>query len=352
VKYYVGLDVSKHSVYVCVVDEAGKVVDEGPVASDAKSITAFLRGDRRRYALVGLEAGAMATHLCRALMKAGLPALCIEAAHAHRVLAARRNKTDRNDARGIADVLRTGQYRPVHVKSPEIERLRALLTARKLLSRKVADLSRAIRGILLSCGGKMARGGRSTFEARARVLADKSALRDVIDPLLKAYCALECQLLAMERLMRRRADEDPVCRLLMTAPGIGFRTATLFRTVIDEPARFARSRDVGAYLGLVPRIKQSGLVTIRGGITKGGDREMREALFLAAQAVLRANARPSWLKTWGRRIAIERGWNKGSIAVARKLAVTLHRMWSDDAPFDWTYNTTAVGAAVSGSGVD
>ncbi len=335
---FVGLDASKKTTHICILDESGKTLEEGVTPSDPKAIVAFLRGKRRRYARIGMEAWALSSWLYAGLAKAGLPIIVIEALHAHGMLkASRRNKTDRNDARGIAELMRLGAYKAVHIKTRQSQDLKAQLTVRKLLLMKTRDIENGIHGLLLIYGLKLRSGLSATFERHVRTLAKSvPSVEDLLSPLLAVRRRILEEVADLDRRLKTMAADDPVCRRLMTAPGIGALSALIYRATIDDPARFARSRNVGVYLGLTPRTKQTGENETRGGISKLGDKTARTALFLAAIAQMRRTTRPSWLKTWGENIAAKRGRKKAVIAVARKLAVTLHSMWINETEFRWT----------------
>lgn len=334
---FVGLDASKNTTHICVLDENGRTLEEGFTESDPKTIVAFLRGKHRRYARIGLEAWSLASWLYAGLAKAGLPIIVIEAFHAHGILTAtRRNKTDRNDARGIAELMRQGVYKAVHVKTPESQGIKAQLTVRKLLRTKSRDLENGVQSLLLTYGLKLRPGLSATFERTAVALAQSNRqASESLEPLLAIRRSILAEVAKMDARLNALASEDPVCRRLMTAPGVGALTALTFRAAIDEPARFKRSRNVGVHLGLTPRSKQSGEKETRSGISKMGDDAARTALFLAAIAQMRRSTRPSWLKTWGEEVASRRGRKKAVVAVARKLAVTLHSMWINETEFRW-----------------
>ncbi len=334
---FVGLDASKRTTSICVIDKSGEVVKEGVVETEPKAIIAFLRGEGRRYSRVGMEAWSMSPWLYAGLAKAGLPIICIEAWHASGILkASRRNKTDRNDARGIAEIMRMGSFKVVHIKTLESQRIRDLLTMRKFLRTKVTDIENAIRSAALTRGIRFASGRQSTFDGKVRkaLCADLFAL-ELIQPLLSIRAIALREMIAFETRLLTIAKTDPVCRRLMTAPGIGPITALNYRVAIDEPARFSRSRDVGAHLGLTPRTRQSGQSDFRGSISRSGDNAVRAALYLAAFGQLRASTKPSSLKTWGEAIAARRGRKKAVVAMARRLAVILHRVWITETDFHW-----------------
>jgi transposase len=335
---YVGLDSSKRTTAICVLDDQGATVREGTVASDPKAIVGFLRGEGRRYARVGMESWSLASWLYEGLARAGLPIICIEAGHAHRFLKEWRvNKTDRNDARGIAELMRINAYKTVHIKTQQSRQSSALISVRKLLLRKVCDIEHGIGSTLLLFGLKLNSGGRSTFERRVRALVRSDAfLASLLEPLMAVRAHNLEALHAFERRLQEMADADPVCRRLMTAPAVGAITALMFRAVIDEPRRFTRSRNVGPHLGLTAATWQSGKRKRTGGISKHGDKGARTALYLAASYQLRRDAKPSWLRDWGLEVAARRGRKKATVAIARRLAVTLHQMWITESDFRWT----------------
>jgi transposase len=333
---YAGLDCSKHTTSICVLGPDGETLREAVVESAPAAIIEFLRRERRRYVRIGLEAWTLAPWLYAALIDARLPAICIEAHHAHGVLKARLNKTDKNDARGIAEMMRAGLYKAVHVKSLQSQRTRAFFTIRQTLLRKRIDLENSIRGTLLQFGHKLRPSHDRAFENAVRsFLKDDSFLEALLGPLLRLRNDLIGQVRALNHRLRSQARADPVCRRFMTAPGVGPLTALAVKTAIDEAGRFARSRDVGPCLGLTARTRQSGLVERRGRISRFGDSSARSQLFIAARVILRRGSRPNSLRRWGERIAARRGRGKATVAVARRLAVILHRMWIDGSDFRW-----------------
>ena len=333
---YVGLDSSKKHTSICVIDKTGKALKEGSVETSPAAIAKFLRGDRLRYSRVGLEAWTLAPWLYEGLARRGFPVVCIDAAHAHNVLKTQPNKTDKADARGIAELMRIGSFRAVHVKTRESQRIHAVLTARRLLKTKQIAIQNAIGGALLGLGLKLERGRRGTFEERVRKLASKDALaKCALEPLLEVRALIAAKIGEMDRSMRETAQADPVCQVLMTAPGIGALGALAFKSAIDVPNRFQNSRSIGPHLGLVPRTHQSGETERRGRISRRGDSEVRRMLYLAALVVLRHDVKTSWLKRWGEQIAARRGGKRAAVAVARRLTIVLHRMWVTQTPFRW-----------------
>jgi transposase len=285
----------------------------------------------------GLEAGPLSQWLHAGLKAAGLPVQCIETRHLKAAIGAMRVKTDRNDARAIAQVMRVGWYRAVHVKTPAAQEQVALVTARKLLVNKLKDVENSVRGLLRGFGLKLGTVGRAGFEARVREqLEGAPRLLAIIAPLLTARAALKDQLAVLHRQVLQAVRHDRVCRLLMTAPGVGPVVALTFKSAVDEPARFARSKAVGAHIGLTPRKYQSGETDRSGHITKIGDELVRTALYEAASTLLHRVKRWSWLKAWAVRVAQRRGAKRAQVALARKLAVVLHRMWRDGTEFCWS----------------
>jgi transposase len=249
------------------------------------------------------------------------------------MLAGQRNKTDRNDALGIAQILRAGWYKTAHVKSDEAHRMRLLLGHRRALKRKAVDLENAVRHTLKAFGVRLHTVGRRQMgTAIAEATRHDPLLYDLSQAMLRARDALLAECDAMSLIIRRFADCDPICKRLMTAPGVGPMTALAFRAAVDDPERFRRSRTVAAHFGLTPA---------RGHISKRGDGEMRVLLYEASMALLTKTKAPSWLKAWGLRLAKKRGLKRACVAVARRLAAVLHRMWLDGTEFRWTKEAVA-----------
>lgn len=335
---YAGLDVSLEQTSVCVINAEGSLVKEVKVATDPHSIVASLLELEGAFERVGLEAGPLSQWLFFGLKDAGLPAYCIETRHSKAAIAAMSlNKTDRNDARSIAQLVRSGWFKAVHVKSIESQELRTLLTSREFLVNKVRDHENEIRGALRPHGLKVGQVGSGAFAARIRELvADRSRLSLCMDALLASREALMKQLAILHATLLRVVKNDELCVRFMGIPGVGPVTALAFKTTIDRPDRFRRSADVGAHLGLVPRQFQSGESDRRGRIAKTGDALTRHALFAAANVMLSRSTQWTALKHWGVTIAKRSSLKKAKIAVARKLAVIMHRMWRDGTPFRWT----------------
>lgn len=334
--YYVGLDVSLEMTSVCIIDAAGKVRSEARIASEPAAVIEHLAGLGIEVERVGLEAGALSEWLAGALLEAGLPVVCMEARQVKAALSAMTVKTDRRDARGIAQIARTGWFRAVHLKSVECQQMRTLLAARRHLVRQVADGEQVIRGLLRPLGLKIGPVTRRRFAGRVRELVEgRQALQATMEPLLSALAACMEQLARLHVQVLEVVRTDPVCRRLTTMPGIGPVIALTYRTAIDDPTRFRQSRSVGAYLGLTPRKYQSGEIDRTGRISKAGDGDARAALFEAANVAMRPSTRWSGLKAWATRIAQRQGGKRAKVALARKMACVLHRMWIDKTDFRW-----------------
>jgi transposase len=252
-------------------------------------------------------------------------------------------KTDRKDARGIAQLLRMGWFRPVHRKTVDAQEVRALLVGRKLLQSKLRDVELSLRGILRGFGRKVGEVSKAKFAARVRELAaGHEMLETVTEAMLRAREGLLAEFLALHRRMLALARADAVCRRLMSVPGVGALVAITFRTAVDDPGRFRASKAVGAHFGLTPKRYQSGETDVPGGISKVGDAMVRTALYEAANAVLSRPVRFSALKRWAMAVAKRRGLKRAKVALARKLACVLHRMWLDGSEFRWGQEATAV----------
>lgn len=336
-KLYAGLDVSLEMTSVCVVDEDGALVFEAKVLSEPDAIGAVLAGCGGAFARVGLEAGPLSQWLCNGLTAAGMPTICIEARHAKAAMVAmNRNKNDRNDARSLAHLIRSGWFKAVHVKSTESQELRTLLVSREFFVNKLRDHENEIRGLLRPFGLKVGRVAVREFEARVRTLVDGIPMLELcMDSLLRGRAQMQAQLAALHSALLRVTANDELCRRFMTIPGVGPVTALSFKSTIDDPSRFRRSSDVGAHLGLTPRQYQSGETDVRGRISRSGDAFTRTALFTAAHVMLTRSRQWTSLRSWGVRIAKRSSLKKAKIAVARKLAVVMHRMWRDGTPFHW-----------------
>jgi transposase len=333
-EYYAGIDVSLERSSVCVVDATGRIVREAKVASEPEALAGFFAGLGLAVTRIGLEAGPLSQWLHAGLSEAGFEAVLLETRHVKAALSAMIVKTDRKDARGIAQLLRMGWYRPVHCKSPPAQEVRALLVGRKLLQGKLLDVELGIRGLLRGFGLKLGEVSKGRFAARVRELvAGQPMLERVVEPMLRAREALRCEFHVLHRAVLAIVREDAVCRRLMSVPGVGALVAITFTSAVDDPARFRRSRSLGAYFGLTPKRYQSGETDVTGGISKAGDTMVRTALYEAANVMLTRAGKFSTLKRWALEVAKRRGPRRAKVALARKLATVLHRLWVDGSEF-------------------
>jgi transposase len=340
--HFAGLDVSVKETSLCIVDDMGRIVRELKVASEPEALLQVLMNPAYHFKRIGLEAGPLSQWLFSALADAGLPVICVETRHMRAVLKAQINKTDRNDARGMAQMMRVGLYRPVHVKTLRSQKLRMLLTHRKLLQSKAIAIDNELRATLRNFGLKVGMVGRAKFEARIKELVeDLSDLAALVEPLLIVRRVLREQIGILHRRLLIIVRDDDVCRRLMTVPGVGPVVALTYRATVDVPARFRNSKAVGAVFGLTPSKYQSGEVDRSGAISRCGDEMMRMMLYEAAQIVLVRSTKWSWLKAWAMKIARHRGMKKAIVALARRLAVIMHRIWVDGTEFRWTRDVAA-----------
>jgi transposase len=341
-KHYIGLDVSTKETNICIVDEDGKIVFEGKAKSDPGALTDLVR-KRAPYAeRIGFETGAMSSWLWHELKRVGLPVVCIDARHAKAALSVRMNKSDQNDARGLAELIRVGWYREVKVKSTESQAMRSILVARSRLVSIRRDLENQVRAMLKEYGLQFGRSIGSQFRRNVReLLAEDHVLRPVIEGLLAIHERVGAEQEKLDRQVRCLAREDAITRRLMTVPGVGVITALTFRHTIDDPSRFRSAAAVGAYLGLTPRRKQSGETDVNGRVSRWGDRLLRAYLYEAASVLMHRTQKWSTLKAWGMRLSKRIGMKKAKVAVARKIAVLLHCIWVDGTSFEWGKETKA-----------
>lgn len=335
---YAGLDVGEKATHLCVVDGEGSVLWRGACATDPETLAFTLKRHAPGLARVVLETGALSAFLYHGLLERGVPAACICARHAKGVLRARSNKSDAHDAEGLAHLARTGWFKVVHIKDSGTHLDRTRLKVREQLIRAHRAMLNQLRGLLKLFGLRM---GKATTPARraerlTALLGQQPSLRPVLAPLVAALAALEEQIEASSRGLRARALADPVAARLMSVPGVGPITAFTFKSCIEDPGRFARSADAGAYAGLVPRRFQSGERDTKGHITKAGDAMLRSALYEAANNLLARVKRPCALQRWGKALAQTKGAKRARVAVARKLAILLHRLWLSGTSFQWT----------------
>ena len=334
-KLFIGLDVSLAKTAICVVSEHGKIVQEAEVTSEPEPLLAWLQSLDGTITALGLEAGPLSQWLHHGLTEAGLDVVLMETRQVKGALKAMPIKTDRRDAEGIARLLHLGCFRPVHCKSVSAQEVRAILSARKAIQQNMITLEMSLRGILRNFGLKVGAISRGRFEYRIRELTQGNVMLEAATgPMLHARMSLRQELASLERLVRQMAQDDPICIRLMTMPGVGAVVALTYQSAIDDPARFASSKNVGPWVGLTPSRSQSGERDVSGGITKAGDVNLRRALCQAA-TVMMNRGRSTWLRTWGAQLAKRRGRKRAMVALARRIAVILHRMWVDGTTFQF-----------------
>jgi transposase len=345
-KQYAGLDVSLKETAICVVAEDGEVLIRGSVATEPRAIAAFLAANAPDLDRVVHESGMLSTWLTRDLEMQDVPIVCIDARQAHKALSARLNKSDTADAEGLAHLARTGWYRQVHIRSEAADRLRTLLGARERLIRLRKDLEAHSRGVLRTFGIRLApitsARNRANFrEQLAEAASDDGMLGMIAEGFIPTHEVLCQAIAALDAELRAIARTIPVARRLMTVPGVGVMVALSFIATVDDPGRFRRAADVGAFLGLTPRRYQSGETDYTGRISKCGSTTMRTLLFEAAACLIRQVRRFSPLKSWAVRLAGRRGFKKAAIATARKLSVLLLAIWRDGTEFEWKKEAAA-----------
>ena len=334
---FAALDVSLEKTTICVMAFDGAILREAVVATDPETIATYLAAGRERLERIGLEAGPLSEWLVRGLAAHGITAVLMETRQVRAALSAMIVKTDRKDARGMAHLLRMGWFRPVHVKTPDAREQRTMLSARTTLMARLKDIENSVRGLLRGFGLRLPLRLRGRWDAGVReAVAGHPSLLQILDPLLMARRVLREQLIILDKRVRDAARVDPVCRRLMTAPGVGAIVAMTFRAAVDQPDRFRSSKKVGACFGLTPRKYQSGETDRDGAISRAGDASVRVALFEAAHVIMTRVASWSTLKAWAMTVARRRGSKRAKVALARKLGVVLHAMWVKQTDFRFT----------------
>ena len=335
-KHYAGIDVSLECSILCVVDASGKILREAKVASEPEALIAWFRSSGLELERIGLEAGPLSQWLFAAMKKAGLAVELLETRHVRKAFEAMPVKSDRNDARGIAQLMRLGWFRPVHCKSMDAQEVRAMLTARKLVQTKLRDVENSLRGILRGFGLKVGKTTEREFAGRIEELvAGQAQLEMIAQALLAVRAVLRKEFAAFEKQTRKTARTDARTRLLMSTPAVGPIVALTYASAIDDPSRFKSSKQAGAHFGLTPKKYQSGETDYTGRISKIGDSSVRTALYEAAHVMLTRPVKGcSQLKSWAMRIKKRAGMSKAKVALARRLAVIMHRMLADGTPFN------------------
>ncbi len=333
-EYFAGLEVSMEETHICILDREGALIREGKASSTPKAIADFLASGPP-CAKVVFETGRMAPMLYHGLTELGVPVVCIESRQAYQALKSLAgHKTDRNDARGLAHLARTGFYKPTHVKSLSAHAIRSLIAARKKLVGQRVTLDNQIRGLVVVFGVRLPRALSPAFKNAALKVSDGvPGLHAAICGLFAAREAILAAVAAIDGDIKKMTRKSEVCQRLMTVPGVGPITALAFAAAIDDPSRFRKSRDVGAYLGLVPRRHQSGEIDYTGSISKRGDVRVRTLLYEAANVMLTRYAAPLKLKTWALAIGARSTMRKARVALARRLAIILHAIMRDKTDF-------------------
>ena len=330
--YYAGIDVSLEQSSVCVLDGEGKIIREAKVASEPEALIAWFGSLGLAMTRIGLEAGPLSQWLFAAMKQAGLPVELLETRHVRNAFKTMPVKTDRKDARGIAELMRMGWFRPVHCKSISAQETRAILTTRTLIEAKLRDVEMSLRGVLRGFGLKVGKTTPTNFAERIKELvSEHSNLQVIADALLAVREVLLREFRSFEKRVRTMARHDERARLLMTTTGI---ISLTYAAAIDDPARFKNSKQVCAHYGITPKRYQSGEIDYTGRISKIGDKSVRTALYQAAHIILTRPVKASALKSWAMQLAKRIGMAKAKVALARKLAVILHRMLVEGKPFD------------------
>ncbi len=335
-EHYAGIDVSLECSSVCAVDAGGKIVREGKVASEPEALIAWFRSFGLPLERIGLEAGPLSQWLYARMKQANFAVELLETRHVSDAFKAMAVKSDRNDARNIAQLMRLGWFRPVHCKSLAAQEVRAMLTARKLVQSKLLDVENSLRGILRGFGLKVGKTTPMRFAGRIEELVQGHPnLRTIAQALLRARAVLLAEFKAFEKHVRQASRLDAQARLLMSTPAVGPVVSLTFASAIDDPSRFTSAKQAGAHFGLTPKKYQSGETDYSGRISKIGDASVREALYQTAHLILTKPIKGcAHLKSWAMRIAKRAGINKAKVALARKLAVILLRMLKDSMPFN------------------
>jgi len=334
-RHYIGLDVSMKRTFICVVNEQGKVMHEGSEATDPHKIADYLSSFNLEEKVVGFESGSLTPYLLTGFKERGIEAICMDARKLSPILALKINKTDKNDARGIAEALRAGMYTRVHCKPEESVYRGILLTSRRALVEQQTHLKNTIRGMLKGYGIRL--GAISAKKFTAAVMKRIETCDEIV--ILSVKCLMEAfdklveETGKIDQKMLEIASQDKEVQRLMTVPGIGPVTALTYKTEIFDATRFKESRTVGAYLGMTPTQYASGETQRQGKTSKCGPKELRFLLVEAGIVVLTRSKKWSRLKAWGLKIMRKKGLKKAAVAVGRKLAVIMHRMMVEGKEF-------------------
>jgi transposase len=284
---------------------------------------------------VVFETGPLSVWFYHALTAESVPAICIDARHAKAALDMAANKTDANDADGLAQLAEVGFYREVRVKGFDSMLIRTLVTARRQLLKMRLQISNQIRGLMKTFGLVVPKGAGSVFERNVLArLQGEDKLARIVLPMLQAWRDIRLRVAELSKQLVTMASEDRRCRLLTSIPGVGTVTATAFVAAVEDPANFRNSRAVGAWIGLTTRRFQSGEVDHDGHISRRGDSHLRSLLYEAAAVILNRSSDTSTLRTWALDLKERLGFKRAAVALARKLAVIMHTMLKTGELFD------------------
>jgi transposase len=334
--HYAGLDVSMNTTFICIVNEKGKIVKELEAVSTPESIDSFLSGTGLEIEKVGLESGCLTHYLKKGLKKKGYEVIGMESHKMAAILATIINKTDKNDARGIAEALRVGHYKECVHRSDEAVEIRTILHGRRTAVEGRTHAITSVKGHLKVYGIKLGKGSGKSFREKVEgaIAGLNPRVQKVIISLLNILDTIEEEIKELDRIVKDIGKEDERVKLLQTIDGVGPITALAFVAEVDDPKRFEDSKDVAAYVGLTPTQYSSGETQRYGGISKNGSKHTRCLLVEAATSLLTRCKVWSKLKAWGLKLMKRIGKKKAIIAVGRKLAVTMHRMLITGKPFE------------------
>lgn len=326
--HYVGLDISMKETVICIVNDKGVCIHKGRSKTDPEKIADHLKKTGLKIEKIGLESGSLSHWLVNELRGLELPAICIDARKMAAFLSVQVNKTDDNDARGIAEAMRCSLYKEVSQKSQQAIETGTLMQCRRTLVQQRVQLINSIRGFLKTYGIRLGSCGGKEFPERVRGVLPGALMiaREGIESLINCYENLSEEIKKLDGKIEALAREDEDVKRLMTVPGVGIITAMSFKIEIDDPHRFKKSRDVGAYLGMTPRQYSSGETKRQGHISKCGSSEVRTLLTEAGLVCLTRSKKWSRVKAWGLKIMKKHGAKKAAVAVGRKLSVIMHRM--------------------------
>lgn len=334
-KHYVGLDVSMKDTFICIMDEAGKVINQGRTKTNPEEISQYLKRFQLSLDKVGIESSSLSHWLVEELKRLEIPALCIDARKMAAVLSIQINKTDKNDAKGIADAMRCKMYREVSAKSSSSIEIGTLMGSRRLIVEQKVQITNAVRGFLKTYGIRLGSCGDASFVQKVREkLSDKHQIAwEGLNGLLNCFEKICEELKNLTKKVEDLAREDEDAKRFMTIPGVGAITALAYKIEVDDPTRFRNSRTVGAYLGMTPKQYSSGETKKQGRVSKCGSSEVRTLLSEAAVVMLTRSKRWSKLKAWGLKLHRKHGFKKATMAVGRKLSVIMHKMWVNKTDF-------------------